>query len=152
MTQAEKESNTVLNPEYFKSFVCPLDDLPRNPSDMTRSYTVNGVPQSGLGSRGYRLFGRQSRSQKTTRLNVPSETILVLERADKRNKLGAKSYSYIQNTRDIENALSVISGTRDANHHQNGFKNPILFGDFHVATTYMQSMRFNNNYLWLMVK
>ena len=89
-------------------------------------------------------------------LDIPGDTILMNENAKNYNSVGGGSNCAMYlggNLGGVVDGVSLTGGLlRNPNHHQNSFKNPLLFGDSHVTATDMRTTRANNDYLWRPIK
>jgi hypothetical protein len=148
LTEAEK---TAANPSYrgsFKIWQCPLDDVIRNINNrVTRSYTSNSY--TILGSK--RIFDYNS-PRYIHELPDPSQTFTIVEQAKSYNTVGSGSNVIIKDdTNLMEATIGVMKSGNvqyDANHHNNGFKNPVINADGNGKIMYMPTTTADNNYIW----
>ncbi|MDD7983347.1 type II secretion system protein [Lentisphaera marina] len=148
MTEAEK---AAANPTYRASFnllKCPLDDIPRvNGNGIPRSYQVNSYTTGG----SKRTFD-YSTPLYVQELPDPTATIIINEQVKSHNPVGSGSNVIMMHDTNLVEVTTgiVLSGgvQYNANHHKNGFKNPVVLADGHAEIMYMPTTTVNNNYLW----
>ena len=147
MTEAEKLSDAPSDRSSFKIFKCPLDNLQRTSGNLlTRTYQVNRITKDG----SKRIFhgkngsGTPQQSLKQNELPFPVETIILLENPKAANSIGRAANAGLKQISE----MPKVTTSPEANHHDNGFKNPLIFADGHGEVKYMPTTRANNDYLW----
>ena len=148
LSEVEKLSSAPVDRSSFKILKCPLDDISRtfgNP--LSRSYQLNNYRKSG--SKGVFDYNNPLRQSF---LPDTSQTIIINEQAKSHNPVGNGSNVLLNNEGNLTEVTTGIQLTGNvqynANHHQNGFKNPLIFADGHGKIMYMPTTTANNKYLW----
>ena len=150
LTEAEKASDTPDDRSGFNILQCPADNITRLGNRITRSYATNSWAQSGI----LPVFARDNTSDKISAprslgdLPIPVDTILFAEYVFDANGIGNPGKSYIDGNAAMNWATITDDEKANANHHNNGFKNPILFADGHLVPRYMPNTTANSYYLW----
>lgn len=149
LTEAEKASSTPPWKESFKVLQCPLDEMERNnANNFTRTYELNGHSDSNS-PRMYQ-YGNTI-SMMYTEVEEPASTISMNEQAKNYNKLGTGSnVVMVGNNIDEVTTNTSLSGNvqYNPNHHDNNYRNPLLFIDGHVVIKDMRTTRSNSDFLW----
>ncbi|EDM25938.1 hypothetical protein LNTAR_07844 [Lentisphaera araneosa HTCC2155] len=148
LTEAEKLAHNPTDRGSFKVWQCPLDDVTRLIDNrIPRTYQVNSYSIGG----SKRTFDYNNPLYQID-LPDPANTILINEQAKSHNTMGSGSNVVIENTGNITEATTGVQRTGgvqyDANHHKNGFKNPVILADGHAEVMYMPTTTANNYYLW----
>jgi len=150
LTEVEKASDTPDDRSGFDILRCPADSITRLGNRVTRSYSAN----SWAGSNIPPVFARDNVSNKISaprtlaELPTPVDTILFAEFVFDANGIGNPGKSYIDGNAAMDWATITDDDRANANHHNNGFKNPILFSDGHIKPMYMPNTTANSYYLW----
>lgn len=149
LTEAEKNSSTPPWKGSFKVLQCPLDDMPRNnAANFIRTYELNGYSDSNT-PRIYQ-YGTTV-SMMYTEVEDPAATISMNEQAKNHNKLGTGSNVVMVggNINEVTTNTSLSGNVQyNPNHHDNKYRNPLLFIDGHVSITDMRTTRANSDFLW----
>ena len=148
LTEDEKISDIPDDRSSFKILKCPLDDITRIiHNKTTRSYQLNNYRNGG--SKGIFDYNNPLRQSF---LPDTSQTIIINEQAKSYNPVGSGSNVILSGDGDLGQVTTGIQLTGNvqynANHHQNGFKNPLIFADGHDKIMYMPTTTANNKYLW----
>ena len=86
-----------------------------------------------------------------TEVEEPSSTISMNEQAKSHNKIGTGSNVVMigNNINEVTTNTSLSGSVQyNPNHHDNNYRNPLLFIDGHVSVTDMRTTRANSDFLW----
>ncbi|MCM8532082.1 MAG: type II secretion system GspH family protein [Lentisphaeraceae bacterium] len=149
MTQSEIASDAPAWRDTFKVLQCPLDEVTRTNSNyFKRTYELNGY-SSGSSPRIFQ-YGT-TLSMFVAEIDLPSETIAMNEQSKSHNSIGGGSnVVMVGGNIDEVTINTVLTGNvrYDPNHHENRYRNPLLFIDGHVVIKDMRQTRGNSDYLW----
>lgn len=149
LTEAEKISSTPPWKEGFKVLQCPLDEIERNnANNFIRTYELNG--HSDANSPRMYQYGNTI-SMMYTEVEEPASTISMNEQAKNYNKLGTGSNVVMVggNIDEVTTNTSLSGNIQyNPNHHDNNYRNPLLFIDGHVTIKDMRTTRANSDFLW----
>ena len=129
---------------------CPLDNVSRigNSTYFKRTYELNGHSSSG----SPRMFQYGTAlSMMAGEVDAPAETISMNEQAKSHNLVGGGSNVVMigGNLNEVTTNTSLTGNVKyQPNHHQNNYRNPILFIDSHVTIKDMRATRADSDYLW----
>lgn len=149
LTEAEKASSTPPWKESFKVLQCPLDEMERNNSNnFIRTYVLNGYVDANTPS--IYQYG-PTVSLMYSEVEEPSSTISMNEQSKNHNKLGTGSNVVMigGNIDEVTTNTSLTGNVQyNPNHHDNNYRNPLLFIDGHVRIKDMRTTRANSDFLW----
>lgn len=88
---------------------------------------------------------------KVTAIEIPTETISMIEQAKSHNLVGGGSNVVITRNGNLDEVTIdiILSGSvkYNPNHHLNNYRNPVLFIDGHVNRKDMRTTKAGSNYL-----
>ncbi|WDE97573.1 type II secretion system protein [Lentisphaera profundi] len=148
LSDTEKAEANPTDRGGFKIFHCPLDDMERTGDRGARTYQVNSYNEGGHAIIFQREAG-DAPSLQVDALSDPSQTIILNEMAKEAIYVGNPGQAYMAGNAGLNWVTDTIANGADPNHHDNGFRNPVILGDGHGEIKYMPTTKANGNYLWL---
>ena len=149
LSEDEKDSSTPPWKANFKVLQCPLDEMERNnTNNFIRTYELNG--HSDANSPRMYQYGNTI-SMMYTEVEEPASTISMNEQSKNHNKVGTGSNVVMVggNIDEVTTNTSLTGNVQyNPNHHDNNYRNPLLFIDGHVNITDMRTTRGNSDFLW----
>ena len=145
LTEQEIKQGAPTDRPSFDILQCPLDNIKRT-KGATRSYQLNSTSLGGS-PRIFAYWGFET-SLRTNQIGNPTGTILIVENAGIGNNVGIGGNTVTYHGGDINRVITSYGEDWNANHHDNGYRNPIFFADGHVSIEDMRTTPNDGWYLW----